>query len=215
MTEQDLKALEQRTFRTVTDDGLWDVVIAGLFAMFAIAPLLSETLGDYWSAAVFVPIWLVAYLVIRVVRHRIIVPRVGTVRFGADRQQRLRRLGIVMMVVNVIGAGLGVVALIGVQLDWLDLGNGSIAYPLGLAMVALIGLSGAAAVTGIHRYYLYGLMLAIATLVGEWLWREDLATHHGYPIAFGAASAIIFTTGIVRFTTIVRNHPLPDHTATV
>ena len=171
MTDRDLKALEQRTFRTATDDGLWDVLIACVFANLAIAPLLSEDLGDFWSSALLAPIWLATYLVIWVVRHHIVAPRVGTVRFGSERQQRLRRLGIVLLVVNVIAAGFGVVAFVGVQLNWLDLGDGSIAYPLGLAIVVLIGFSGVAAVTGIHRYYLYGLMLAIAPLVGEWLWR--------------------------------------------
>jgi hypothetical protein len=215
MTDRDLKALEQRTFRTATDDGLWDVLIACVFANLAIAPLLSEDLGDFWSSALLAPIWLATYLVIWVVRHHIVAPRVGTVRFGSERQQRLRRLGIVLLVVNVIAAGFGVVAFVGVQLNWLDLGDGSIAYPLGLAIVVLIGFSGVAAVTGIHRYYLYGLMLAIAPLVGEWLWREGLVTHHGYPIVFGAAAMIIFLTGVVRFTGIVRSHPLPHHTATV
>jgi len=215
MTDRDLKALEQRTFRTATDDGLWDVLIACVFASLAIAPLLSEDLGDFWSSALLAPIWLAAYLVIWVVRHHIVAPRVGTVRFGADRQQRLRRLGMVLLVVNVIAAGLGVAAFVGVQLNWLDVGNGSIGYPLGLAMVVLIGFSGAAAVTGIYRYYLYGLMLAIAPLVGEWLWREGLVTHHGYPMVFGAAAMIIFLVGVVRFTGIVRSHPLPHHTATV
>lgn len=215
MTDQDLKTLEQRTFRTVADDGLWDVLIACVFANLAIAPLLSETLGDFGSSALLAPIWLATYLVIRVVRHRIIAPRVGTVRFGADRQQRLRRLGIVMVVVNAIAAGLGVVAFIGVQLDWLDLGNGSMGYPLLLGITILIGFSGAAAVTGIPRYYLYGLLLAVAPLVGEWLWREGHATHHGYPVVFGSAAVIIFITGMVRFTGIVRSHPLPHHTATV
>jgi len=215
MTDQDLKALEQRTFRTVTDDGLWDVLIACVFANLAIAPLLSENLGDFWSSALLAPIWLATYLVIRVVRHRIIAPRVGTVRFGADRQQRLRRLGIVMVVVNAIAAGLGVVAFIGVQLDWLDLGNGGMGYPLLLGITILIGFSLAASVTSITRYYLYGLMLAGAPLVGEWLWREGLATHHGFPIVFGVAAAIIFITGMVRFTGVVRSHPLPHRTAAV
>ncbi|MDH5372789.1 MAG: hypothetical protein OEX97_07585, partial [Acidimicrobiia bacterium] len=63
MTDQDLKALEQDTFRTVTDDGLWDVLIATVFANLAIAPLLSEDLGDFWSSALLAPIWLVTYLV--------------------------------------------------------------------------------------------------------------------------------------------------------
>ena len=139
MTDHDLETLEQRTFRTVTDDGLWDVLIAAVFANLAIAPLLSEDLGDFWSSALLAPIWLATYLVIRVVRHRIIAPRVGTVRFGADRQQRLRRLGIVMVVVNAIAAVLGVVSFIGVQLDWLHLGYGGLGYPLLLGVTILLG----------------------------------------------------------------------------
>ncbi|MCP3972888.1 MAG: hypothetical protein GY720_00175 [bacterium] len=215
MTDHDLEALEQRTFRTVTDDGLWDVWIAAFFTMFAVAPLLSETMGDFWSVVIFLPFWLAVYLVIRIVRLRVVNPRVGTVRFGTDRRRRLRKLSIVMLIVNVLAAVLGAVAAIGVQMDWLDLGSGSIGYPLGLGIVVLVGFSGAAHVTGIPRYYLYGLMLAIATLIGEWLWREDLATHHGYPIVFGAAAAVIFIGGIARFMAVLRSHPLPQHPATV
>lgn len=215
MTDDDLRTLEQHTFRTVTDDGLWDVLIAAVFANLAIAPLLSEDLGDFWSSALLAPVWLATYLVIRVVRHRIIAPRVGTVRFGADRQRRLLRLGVVMVAVNAIAAGLGVIAFIGVALGWVDLGTGGMGYPLLLGIVILIGFSVAASFTSIFRYYLYGLMLAVAALVGEWLWREGLATHHGYPIAFGAAAAIIFITGIVRFTAIVRSHPLQHHSETL
>jgi hypothetical protein len=215
MTDHDLETLEQRTFRTVTDDGLWDVWIAAFFVMFAVAPLLSETMGDFWSVVIFLPVWLATYLVIRVVRHRIIVPRVGTVRFGTDRRRRLRKLSIVMLIVNVLAAVLGAVAYIGVQMDWLDLGDGSIGYPLGLGIVVLVGFSGAASMTGIARYYLYGLMLAGAPLIGEWLWRNDLTTHHGYPIVFGTASVIIFIGGMVRFMAVLRSHPLPHHPATV
>jgi hypothetical protein len=215
MTNHDLETLEQRTFRTVTDDGLWDVLIAAVFANLAIAPLLSEDLGDFGSSALLAPVWLATYLVIRVVRRRIVNPRVGTVRFGIERRRRLRKLTIVMLVVNVLAAVLGTVAFIGVQLDWLDLGDGSIGYPLGLGITILIGFSGAASVTGIARYYLYGLMLAGAPLVGEWLWREGLSTHHGYPIVFGTAAAIIFVTGIARFIAVLRDHPLPHHPDTV
>jgi len=215
MTDHDLEALEQHTFRTVTDDGLWDVWIAAFFVMFAVAPVLSETMGDFWSAGIFLPVWLAVYLAVRIVRLRVVNPRVGTVRFGTNRRRRLRKLSVVMLIVNVLAAVLGAVAAIGVQMEWLDLGGGSIGYPLGLGIVVLVGFTGAAHVTGIPRYYLYGLMLAIAPLTGEWLWREDLAPHHGYPIVFGGAAAIILIGGIVRFIAVLRSHPLPKHPATV
>jgi hypothetical protein len=215
MTDRDLKTLERRTFRAVIDDGLWDVVIATFFAMFAIAPLLSETMGDFWSVLVFLPIWLAAYLVVRVIRRTIVEPRIGTVRFGTERREQLRRLSLGLLVVNAVAAILGALAYIGVEMDWLSLGDGSIGYPLGLGIVVLVGFSGAALVTGIPRYHAYGLMLAVAPLVGEWLWRNDLASHHGYPIVFGIAAAIVFIGGMVRFVTLVRSHRPQQNHATV
>jgi hypothetical protein len=215
MTDRDLKTLERRTFRTVIDDGLWDVVIATFFAMFAIAPLLSESMGDFWSVAVFLPVWLAVYLAVRVIRRTVVEPSIGTVRFGTERRERLRRLSLGLLVVNAAAAILGALAYIGVEMDWLDLGDGSIGYPLGLGIAVLVGFSGAAFVTGIPRYYAYGLMLAVAPLVGEWLWRKDLAAHHGYPIVFGVAAAIIFIGGMVRFVAVVRNHRSQQHHVTV
>lgn len=215
MSDHDLKALERGTFRAVTDDGLWDVLIAAVFSMLAIAPLLSESLGDFWSSAVFAPIWLATYLIIWGVRRRVLAPRVGIVRFGEDRKRRLRRFSLVMLVVNVAAALLGLAAAIGVQRDWIDLGSSGIGYPLALGITILIGFSVGAYVASIPRYYLYGLMLAIAPLIGEWLWRHDLAAHHGYPIVFGAAAVIIFVVGISRFVTRLRAHPLPRDPVTV
>lgn len=215
MVDKDLKALEQRTFRTAIDDGLWDILVATVFANLAIAPLLSEDLGDFWSSALLAPIWLAAYVMILVVRRRFVSPRVGTVQFGAARRRRLRRLSIVLLIVNVLAAVLGAVAAIGVLMDWIDLGSGSMGYPLGLGFTVLVGFSAAARVTGITRYYLYGLMLAIAPLIGEWLWRNDLASHHGFPIVFGVAAVTILVTGIVRFLLVLKSHPLPQHQATV
>jgi hypothetical protein len=213
MNDRDLKSLERRTFRTVNDDGLWDVLIASVVAMFAIAPLLSETLGDFWSSIIFLPVWFAVYLIIRVVRTRVVIPRAGTVRFGVDRTQRLRRFGVVMLGVNAAALLVGLSVWVGTEAGWLDLGG--IGYPIALSVVSLVGFTVAAYVTSISRFALYGLMLAAAPLIGEWLWRNDLADHHGYPVAFGAVALFILVVGMIRFATLVRSHPLPQHPATV
>ncbi len=211
MSDRDLQSLERRTFRSVRDDGLWDVLIAGVIAMFAIAPPLSDVLGDFWSSIVFVPMWLAVYAATEQVRERVVVPRVGLVRFSKDRIQRLHRLGLAMLAVNSFALVLGLTIAIGVQQDRLDIGGA--AYPLMFGLMALVVFSAAAYATNIPRYYLYGLMVAIAPLVGEWLWRRDLATHHGYPIVFGISAALIAVAGIARFVSVIRDHPLPPETA--
>ncbi len=99
-TPVSLKSAERRAFQSSFADGLWDVFI-GCFALeFAIAPLLSETLGDFWSSAIFLPIWGLVYLAIWLVRKHVLAPRLGTVSFGKARQRKMRKFSLVLLVVN-------------------------------------------------------------------------------------------------------------------
>jgi hypothetical protein len=213
MADRDLRELERRTFRKATDDGLWDILISSFVAAFAIGPLLSETLGDLWSSAIFLPIWLALSLAARVVRSRILAPRLGTVRMGADRRRRMHRLGVALLCVNIVACAIGIAVAIGAQQGRIDLEG--LGFPLMFSLVILAVFSFVAYAVSIPRYALYGLILAIAPLLGEWLWRHDLASHHGYPIVFGVAAAVIFTVGVARLAVLVRRHPLPPHSAAV
>ena len=63
MEQIDLVEAERQTFRAATDTGLWDIMIAAVLSMLAIGPYLSRSMGDFWSAAVFLPVFSVLYLV--------------------------------------------------------------------------------------------------------------------------------------------------------
>jgi hypothetical protein len=95
------------------------------------------------------------------------------------------------------------------------LGYNGLAYPLTLGVVSLVGFSLAAYATSIIRFAVYGFMFAVAPLIGEWLWRNDLANHHGYPLVFGTAATVVLIVGVIRFTTLIRTHPVPPNTAVV
>ncbi|MEJ2678211.1 MAG: hypothetical protein P8174_03940, partial [Gemmatimonadota bacterium] len=82
MGQIDLVEAERRSFRAAYDTGLWDIMIAAVVSMLAIAPYLSRSMGDFWSSAIFLPFWAVLYLGLRLVRRRVVVPRVGTIRVG-------------------------------------------------------------------------------------------------------------------------------------
>ena len=187
--------------------------MAAIVSMFAVAPLLSETLGDFWSSAVFGPFWFVLYLVIRLVHKHVVVPRIGTVEPGSDRRRRLRQVTIAVFVVNAIAMVIGVAAAFGFWAGWLDLAG--FVYPISLGIVALVIFSMTAYALSVGRYAIYGLLVAAAPLVGEWLWRHDLAEHHGFPIAFGTVALIMVAVGISKFTALLRNHPLPEDPAAV
>jgi hypothetical protein len=201
-TNQDLREVEKRIFRSAVDDGLWDVLLAALVSMFAIAPLLSTRLGDFLSSAVFVPILAAVYAVVLYLRKRIVAPRIGVVHFGKARQARLKLFTILMLTANVIFFVVGLVAASSVP------GRGW-SVPIGFSIVVLGFLSTAAYFLDLPRLYAYGLMLAAAPLVGEWLWRGGYASHHGFPVTFGTVATVIAITGLIHFVSLVQRRA-PD-----
>lgn len=204
--DADLKTAERTAFRAVTDDGLWDVLLASWLALFALGPALSERVGDYWSSAVFLPVWVGLYLAIRFVRERVLVPRVGMVEFGPLRKKRLRRVGRALVAVNTVALLLGIVAFVVAERG----AGGPWAFPLAFSITLLVMLSLVAYAGDVPRYFLYGLLVAAAPLIGEWMFRRGLATHHGFPLVFGVLAVLIAATGLARFVLRVRNRPPVD-----
>jgi hypothetical protein len=113
------------------------------------------------------------------------------VRFGAERKARLGRFSVIMVVVNVI-------ALAGGVLFALRPGS-TVAPAVFLGLIILSGFSIAAYFLDIPRYFLYGVLLLVAAGVGEVLFRRGLASHHGYPVAFGGSALLIAAIGLLRF----------------
>ncbi|MFC1640156.1 hypothetical protein ACFL3B_05275 [Gemmatimonadota bacterium] len=193
MTDADLKKLERTTFRAAADTGLWDLLLASYLATFAIVLLLSGRLGDFWSSAILVPVCAGVYLIIRIIHTRVVLPRVGIIEVGSRRRTHLRRLSSIMLVVNLVAFALGIFA------ATRSAAGQDFPVPLVLSLTLLVGFSLAAFLLGIPRLFVYGVLVAGAPLVGEELFQRGYASHHGWPITFGVAAAIIFVSGLVRF----------------
>jgi hypothetical protein len=191
MIQDEIKQAERATFRAAFDIGVWDIMIASVLSMLAFAPLLSDRLGDFWSAAIFVPILAVVYAALWLVKQRLVVPRVGVVRLGSYRQARLRRLTVVLLIVNVASLVLGTFFALRFE------AVGGLAPVMALSLILLVGFSLAAYFLNIPRYFFYGLLLAVAPFVGEWLWRRGYSPHHGWPVVFGTAAAVIAAVGLI------------------
>lgn len=212
MTKIDLVETERRSFKAATDTGLWDIGVAAMASMLAVVPFWSARMGDFWSAAAYMPILLIVFWVLRWVRERHVTPRVGVARFGAYRRGRLQRFTAVMLVVNVIALGAGAVAALRFDsgLTW--------TYPFVFGLSLLVMFSAAAYYLEIPRFFFYGLLLIGGSLVGEELFRRGQVTHHGYPVVFGTAAVLIATVGMVRLLVILRgtvpsapgSHPEPN-----
>jgi hypothetical protein len=198
-----LKEAERRAFTISFDDGLWDIFLGCFFLEFVIAPFLSPFLGDFWSSVIFLPFWGLVYLAIWLIRKYIVKPRIGTVKFGPARTAKLKKFTIVMLLVNIIVFFLGVIAFLSVGAV-----SGQI-YPAILGLTLLIAFSFAAYFLDFPRLYIYGLLLALSPLVGEWLFTHGYASHHGWPITFGVTCGIMILTGLIIFIRFLRNNPLP------
>lgn len=204
-TPVSLKSAERTAFRITLADGLWDIFIACFALQFAIAPLLSEKLGDFWSSAIFLPFWGVIYLAIWLTRKYVVAPRLGRVKFGAIRQKKLRKFTLIMLVLNLLVFILGIVVTLVVsfqdraQFGWLT------ALVLGLFVLAGFSLAGYLLDT--PRFYLYGLMLLAAPPIGEWLYQNLGFTHHGYPVVFGFAAVVMILTGLALFLRLLKQNP--------
>lgn len=202
--ELSLKDADRKVFHSTINDGLWDIFLGLFFLEFAIAPHLSESLGDFWSSAIFLPVWAVVFLLIRWVRRTVLEPRLGVVKFGQSRIAKLKRFSVLMLAFNLIMLILGFWAAIS-----FDRTSGE-AIPYMFSLILLAGFSLAAFFLEFNRLYFYGLMVAAAPIIGEWLWNNANATHHGYPITFGVAAGIMILIGITIFVQVLRSTSLPE-----
>jgi len=198
-----LKDTEQKAFQTTFADGLWDIYLGCLISLFAIAPLLSTSLGDFWSSVIFLPIWGVVYLVIRLVRQRVVMPRLGTAAWGRARKGKLRKFSLVMFVVNLAALVLGVI----IAINLLRV-PGQVATLI-LGILLLVGFTIAAYLLDFNRLYGYGLLVGFSPLVGEWLYTHKSVSHHGFPITFGITAVIMILTGLIIFARFLRQNPVP------
>jgi hypothetical protein len=198
-----LKEAERKVFRATYNDGLWDIFLGCFFLIFVIAPFLSPSLGDFWSSVVFLPFWGLVFLIIWLIRKYVVTPRVGFVKFGRARKTRLVKFTVVMLVINIMAFILGLIA----AMNFGRIPGQMFSIIFGLML--LVGFSIAAYFLDFGRLYIYGLFVGVSPLVGEWLWTQGYATHHGFPITFGTSSGIMILFGLVIFVRLLRENPFP------
>ena len=209
MTEKiSLREIEQKVFKTAVNDGLMDIFLGCFFLIFVIAPFLSARLGDFWSSFVFLPFWGLVFLILWVVRRKVVSPRIGQVAYGKARKTKLMRFSLVMLVINIIVFVVGLVVALST-----DLVPGQIySYFIGLMLISAFSI--AAFFLNLNRLFFYGLLVGFAPLIGEWLWSRGLVTHHGFPVTFGAVSGVMIVVGLILLTRLIRNNPTPNNEIT-
>jgi len=199
-----LKEAERKVFRTTFLDGLWDIFIGCFFLQFAFAPLLSSRLGDFWSSAVFLPIWAFLFILIWVIKKSVVMPRLGSVKFGAARRAQLSKFTFLMLGINIIAL---IIGFFFAMRSNVSLG---LIYSATMGFMVLLLSSIAAHYLECVRFFMYGCLFFLSLMVGEWLFIQYKIPHHGFPVTFGISALIIILTGIILFFRMLRNYPLPE-----
>ncbi len=205
MTEKlSLKDLERGLFRNSVQDGILDIQIGCMLLMFVLPIYLSPKLGDFWSSVVFLPVWFLVIFGLRAYRAKVIQPRVGTIKYGTYRVKKLKRLNIVILVVNLLALLLGLYSFINFSAlsVWFP--------PTAFSLIMLIGFSLGGYMMEMPRLYLYGILISSAPLIGEYLYQNYGASHHGFPITFGFLSAALVLTGLIILIRLLGKYPPLD-----
>jgi len=202
MTEKiNLKEVEKRIWSSIFQDGLIDIFIGCIVLMFALAPILSESIGDFWSSFIFLPFWALIYILILVTKRNIIIPRTGIVKFGSIRKKKLITVNILISSVICLGLILGIILLTDFNVPgWIHAAR--------FGVIILISALLAAYFLDFYLLIFYGILCALSPIIGEWLWINLNITHHGFPITFGFAASLIIGIGLIKFIRCLKHNPL-------
>jgi len=207
----DLKKVDRKVFTTSFDDGLVDIFLSSVTLMWAVGPLTTSYLntylgdfwGDFWGTLIFLPFWGILYLILRWIHKRLVAPRMGVVQYGPTRRKKMSLFSGIMVVLNSIFMILGLVA-------FLNQDSPRWTRMLPFTVMLLLSFSLAGYFMNLNRLYVYGIMLGMAPLVGEYLSQMFGVVHHGYPITFGLSAVIIFVIGLIKLITFMQHNPLPS-----
>ena len=202
--EVDLKEAERKVFRSTFQDGLVEIMLGCIVLMFAIGPFLSPYLGDFWSSAVFLPFWAGVFCLLWAVRRQVVRPRVGMVEFGAWRRTRMLRFNLVMLIAGIAALSLGILSALSFSAvpGWMHTAR--------FSLIILIGFCVAAYFLDLTGLYLYGVLIALAPLMGDALYVYLGVPHHGYPITFGLTAGCLILVGLAKFVRLLRTYPRGD-----
>ena len=198
-----LKQADRKIFRASFDDGLVDIFISSVVLMFAVAPLLSRSLGDFWSSAIFLPLWGILYIVLRWIRVHVINPRKGVVKYGPQRWRKLNLFAWIMLIVNTAFLLLGLV----IGFVFPSNPGWTVLLPFSVMVLALFSLAGF--FLEINRFFVYGLMLAAGPFIGEWLFQKYKVPHHAYPVILGSVQRQSVLPVWSDYSPFSRDNPLP------
>jgi len=197
--QYDLKELERRAFRATFQDGLWDMYLGLILIGFGSMPLLRNGVSEAASIIGYSIMLVLAMTMLIVGKQQITVPRLGYVRYSAERQRKLSRAQWLL--------GGSIVA--GVIVFGLILSNtvGLTGFSVLLAVIILVVFGGLAYFLDYQRLLMYAILCALSLPMGIALENEGVLSDA--PTVFILTGILALFIGGVLLQRFVQEYHLP------
>jgi len=208
----DLKTAERKAYQLSTSqDGLYDVFIGTYIVLLSANPWLDENgLPTPWNVTLTLITGLLIFLGVMLIKKFVVAPRIGQVRYGPERKQRIKRLAIGMAIIFLL-----TLALFGMTVSAIYFrkplfsGLAESSFPLDIvhtaaaififALFSMIGY-----MNDYVRLYIYGFLFGLGYIISTTL--QDITGNSFYwPWAVAGLVAVI--TGLVLFVRFLREYP--------
>lgn len=204
----DLKALEKKAYRSIFEDGIWDLFIGILVLSFGLGPFIGLfiNISELWDVMIpSVIINIIAFLIFYFGKKYITIPRIGVVKFGPKRKSKQLKLKIFLIVVFFINLVLMILPLT-------NLINYSQIQPL--IVFLLLGLVGftlpfciIAYFLDFTRLYYYSFSIGISFFLNQIL-TPFVSYPLGNIIIFSIIGVSIVIIGLSYFIRFLKKYPL-------
>ena len=201
----DLKALEKKAWQSVFQDGLWDIYLGILLTSFAVSAWLDkQPMDDDLRMGIYIGVMVLAMIFLWAGKHFITAPRMGTVRFGAERRKRR----------NLVRLILFISVLLGLAVWWLTAWHGFTTGGWGFPMIWVLNIL---MVFGLGAYFLDYQRLYLIGFLYALVIPLDLAIKSATQMdmdvyIFSGAGMIVVLMGLAYLIRFMRdNKPLQPH----
>jgi hypothetical protein len=207
-TNINLKEIERKAWRSMFQDGLWDIYLGLiLFAMGMGALLERLSLGKVQQYAVYIGLLIFSMAVLWTGKRFITMPRMGRVKFGPQRKIRQNLVRFILFGSVLFGVIVWIVASL-VSGGWAAGLPWKMIFPAIYALNMLIVFGLAAHLFQFGRLYLIAVLYALPVPV-DFLVRQTWGINVGY-IAFTIPAVIIIVIGVALLVRFVCENPVRD-----
>ncbi len=208
MTMFNLNEIEKKAYRSTFQDGIWDIFLGLVLLILAVGALLSNIgVPEGRNMIILVVLQVLALLAFIAGKKCITVTRMGFVKFGPKRKNKIRKSHIILLV-SVL-AGLVVFVAAALVIRSYPAGRPKLLLLLPAAWVAnaVIVFSFLAYYLDCTRLYAYGVLFALPVPIDMVV--KEFAGVNLSPIAFAVPGMVMLVIGTMLLVRFLRDYPFP------